>query len=89
MTPQGVPAMLLLGWMDVQYLHSDEAADLLCFPDGDLPLGVVNPKDVHQTVDPGLEPSQTVVQIDGPAGRRIEGQPHMDSLSTQRLSPLR
>lgn len=78
MTLRSVPGILPLGLLHVQYFHPDIAADLIGPPDGDLPLGVVHPKDVHQAVYSGLEACQTVVEVYGPTGGRIEGQAHMD-----------
>ena len=89
MTLRSVLGILLLGCMDVQYFHPDISPNLIGLPDGDLPLGVVHPKDVHQAVYSGLEACQTVVEVYGPTGRRIEGQAHMDLVSLQLLPALR
>ena len=77
MTLRSVPPILLLGRLNVQHFHPDVAAYLIGLPDGDLPPGVVHPKDVHQAVYSGLEACQTVVEVYGPTGGRIEGQAHV------------
>lgn len=77
MTLRSVVPILLLGRLNVQHFYPDIPAYLIGLPDSDLPLGVVHPKDVHQAVYSGLEARQTVVQVYGPTGGRIEGQAHV------------